>query len=366
MGTEAGWTNALFIYRVRGSGFLHHMVRNLVGTMLDVGRGYRRPARNSRHDRRPRPQRRRAYRPCPRTLPAFGRISAPRPSSHRSSGNRDPISKPDKAWLTLPATLKSFGMPTAARISAFSRVTALAGKRPVMPLLPGSTGIPRTSWTGRRRWWRFPRRPSANRPGRMDCRHALPRPGSQTSKPTKSETSLGFCIRLAIIPKAPGTMVVVSAHLDTVFPAETPINPRVTEKDGTERLEAPGACDNGAGIAGLLAVAHALIHAEADLAAPLLFVGNVGEEGEGDLRGIRHLYAAAPSPAASPPTSFLTARARTRPSLRRWEAAASRSDSADPAATALPMPAPPTPSPPWPWRWPLWLEPPSPTSPGPL
>ena len=32
---------ALFIYRVRGSGFLHHMVRNLVGTTLDVGRGYR-------------------------------------------------------------------------------------------------------------------------------------------------------------------------------------------------------------------------------------------------------------------------------------------------------------------------------------
>lgn len=32
---------ALFVYRVRGSGFLHHMVRNLVGTMLDVGRGYR-------------------------------------------------------------------------------------------------------------------------------------------------------------------------------------------------------------------------------------------------------------------------------------------------------------------------------------
>lgn len=34
----------LFVYRVRGSGFLHHMVRNLVGTMLDVGRGYRRAA----------------------------------------------------------------------------------------------------------------------------------------------------------------------------------------------------------------------------------------------------------------------------------------------------------------------------------
>ncbi len=31
----------MLVYRVRGSGFLHHMVRNLVGTMLDVGRGYR-------------------------------------------------------------------------------------------------------------------------------------------------------------------------------------------------------------------------------------------------------------------------------------------------------------------------------------
>jgi tRNA pseudouridine38-40 synthase len=33
---------SLLVYRVRGSGFLHHMVRNLVGTMLDAGRGYRR------------------------------------------------------------------------------------------------------------------------------------------------------------------------------------------------------------------------------------------------------------------------------------------------------------------------------------
>ena len=44
---SSGWEeqtigdSILYIYRVRGSGFLHHMVRNLVGTMLDVGRGYR-------------------------------------------------------------------------------------------------------------------------------------------------------------------------------------------------------------------------------------------------------------------------------------------------------------------------------------
>jgi len=57
-----------------------------------------------------------------------------------------------------------------------------------------------------------------------------------------------------------------------------------------DRLQAPGACDNGAGVAGMLAIAHALIQAKAELAAPLIFIGNVGEEGEGDLRGVRHLY----------------------------------------------------------------------------
>jgi acetylornithine deacetylase/succinyl-diaminopimelate desuccinylase-like protein len=87
-------------------------------------------------------------------------------------------------------------------------------------------------------------------------------------------------------PESTGPLVVLSAHLDTVFPADTPLNPVV---DG-DRLEAPGACDNGAGVAGMLAIAHALIEAKAELPAPLIFLGNVGEEGEGDLRGMRHLY----------------------------------------------------------------------------
>jgi len=83
-----------------------------------------------------------------------------------------------------------------------------------------------------------------------------------------------------------GPIVVLSAHLDTVFPAQTPLNPVL---DG-DRLEAPGACDNGAGVVGMLAIIHALVHAKAELPAPLIFLGNVGEEGEGDLRGVRQLY----------------------------------------------------------------------------
>lgn len=91
-------------------------------------------------------------------------------------------------------------------------------------------------------------------------------------------------------PDSSGHVVVLSAHLDTVFPPGTPLNPRLTGTDGIGHLEAPGACDNGAGVAGMQAIAHALIHANIEIAAPLVFLGNVGEEGEGDLRGVRYFY----------------------------------------------------------------------------
>jgi acetylornithine deacetylase/succinyl-diaminopimelate desuccinylase-like protein len=97
---------------------------------------------------------------------------------------------------------------------------------------------------------------------------------------------LGFLPAANLSPESTGPIVVLSAHLDTVFPAETPLNPVVNG----DRLEAPGACDNGAGVAGLLAISNALVESQVELPASLLFLGNVGEEGEGDLRGVRHLY----------------------------------------------------------------------------
>lgn len=83
-----------------------------------------------------------------------------------------------------------------------------------------------------------------------------------------------------------GPIVVLSAHLDTVFPLETPLEPKISG----DRIEQPGICDNAAGVVGMLAIAHALVEAKVELPAPLLLLGNVGEEGEGDLRGVRHLY----------------------------------------------------------------------------
>lgn len=85
-------------------------------------------------------------------------------------------------------------------------------------------------------------------------------------------------------------VVMLSAHLDTVFPAETPLDPILKE----DRIEAPGACDNAAGVIGMLAIAHALVESKMPLGAALIFAGNVGEEGEGDLRGVRHIYQHSP------------------------------------------------------------------------
>jgi len=86
------------------------------------------------------------------------------------------------------------------------------------------------------------------------------------------------------------TVILVSAHLDTVFPAGTPTEP--TEID--TRILAPGACDNAAGLSALLGLAAAVQHAELLPAVPILFAANVGEEGEGDLRGMRHLFTESP------------------------------------------------------------------------
>jgi acetylornithine deacetylase/succinyl-diaminopimelate desuccinylase-like protein len=83
-------------------------------------------------------------------------------------------------------------------------------------------------------------------------------------------------------------LLVVSAHLDTVFPA--PTNVRVNRAGG--RLYAPGIGDNGAGLAALLAMIEALNAGAFKLQGSVAFVATVGEEGEGNLRGARHLFTA--------------------------------------------------------------------------
>jgi acetylornithine deacetylase/succinyl-diaminopimelate desuccinylase-like protein len=88
---------------------------------------------------------------------------------------------------------------------------------------------------------------------------------------------------LAEVPGEPDLpRVALVAHLDTVFPDEGTVE---VSRDG-DWLAAPGIGDNSAGLAALLAVARRLPRSGL---GPILLVGTVGEEGNGDLRGARHL-----------------------------------------------------------------------------
>ncbi len=80
-------------------------------------------------------------------------------------------------------------------------------------------------------------------------------------------------------------IVMVAAHLDTVFPAGTEV--KVRHEGG--RMIAPGISDNGTGVAALLAIARAALSAQLRPQRTILFVADVGEEGEGNLRGMRAL-----------------------------------------------------------------------------
>ena len=83
-------------------------------------------------------------------------------------------------------------------------------------------------------------------------------------------------------------IVVLSAHLDTVFPASTEVKVR---REG-DRLLAPGISDNGTGLAALVAIARACHESHIKPRRTVLFVADVGEEGEGNLRGMRALIEA--------------------------------------------------------------------------
>lgn len=93
-----------------------------------------------------------------------------------------------------------------------------------------------------------------------------------------------------VIGRRPGRTgrraVAYAAHLDTVFPEGTD----VTVRFRGDRLYAPGVGDNSRGLVTVLGVLRAMQHAGLETEADILFIGNVGEEGLGDLRGVKHLF----------------------------------------------------------------------------
>ena len=93
-----------------------------------------------------------------------------------------------------------------------------------------------------------------------------------------------------VIGRRPGKsgdrVIAYSAHLDTVFPLETDVTVRFDD----EKMYAPGIGDNTRGLVTVLGVLRALQKTGIETEADILFIGNVGEEGLGDLRGVKHLF----------------------------------------------------------------------------
>ena len=83
-----------------------------------------------------------------------------------------------------------------------------------------------------------------------------------------------------------GPLFVIAAHLDTVFPLETDVS--VEMRDG--RYYAPGISDDGRGLTALLTLIDTITRNNIPTVGDIMFVGNVGEEGQGDLRGIKAIF----------------------------------------------------------------------------
>ncbi|HEY0210663.1 M20/M25/M40 family metallo-hydrolase [Acerihabitans sp.] len=82
-----------------------------------------------------------------------------------------------------------------------------------------------------------------------------------------------------------GPRVMVVSHMDTVFPLDTPLQPRI---EG-DRIYCPGIRDNSTAVANLISLARLLRETELTLPCEVILASSVCEEGLGDLRGIRKL-----------------------------------------------------------------------------
>lgn len=190
-------------------------------------------------------------------------------------------------------------MPISSTASAFSRVTSLASQRQIHAAFAWLHLNPKTILDWQAEVCSIPAPPFGEQARTTWIAERFEEIGLAQVETDAVGNVTAWLPAPHLDAEGSGPVVVISAHLDTVFPAETPLHPVVRQVDGPggaseDRLEVPGASDNGAGIAGLLAVAAALAHSEFEIPAPLLFLGNVGEEGEGDLRGVRHFYAQNP------------------------------------------------------------------------
>ncbi|HEX8924493.1 MAG TPA: M20/M25/M40 family metallo-hydrolase [Terriglobales bacterium] len=181
-------------------------------------------------------------------------------------------------------------MAIFSRSSAFARVTALAAQRPVHAAFTWLHNNPKTMRDRQMELVAIPGPPFGEQARTEWMAQRFKEIGLENVTIDGIGNVLGFVPAANLPAESTGHVIVVSAHIDTVFPADTPLLPTLTREAGANRLAAPGACDNAAGVIGMLALAEALVQARVKTPVPILILANVGEEGEGDLRGVRHFY----------------------------------------------------------------------------
>ncbi len=181
-------------------------------------------------------------------------------------------------------------MAIFSRSTAFSRVTAIAAQRAVHAAFTWMHNNPKTLIDRQAELVAIPGPPFGEEARSKWIAARFAEIGVANIDIDPVCNVIGFIPAAHLPAESTGPVVVLSAHLDTVFPAATPLNPRLSRENSANRLVAPGACDNAAGVIGMLALAQAVIHSKVKLAVPVVILGNVGEEGEGDLRGVRHFY----------------------------------------------------------------------------
>ena len=203
------------------------------------------------------------------------------------------LSIPDRAAVAHASTPCYSGfnsMPVLSSASAFSRVTALAAQRPIHAAFSWLHANPKTIMDWQVELVAIPAPTNGERERAEWLAKRFAHVGLANVEIDAAGNVLGLLPAVNLPADCTCPVILLSAHIDTVFPAGTPLNPIL---DG-DRLEAPGSSDNAAGVAGMLALVTALRHAAIELPVPLVVLGNVGEEGEGDLRGVRHIYEHSP------------------------------------------------------------------------
>ena len=136
-------------------------------------------------------------------------------------------------------------MPLLTRNSAFTRVTKLAGQRPVHSAFSWLHGNPKRIMDWQAEMVAIPAPPFGERARSEWMMERFEEAGLCQIHTDAVGNVVGFLPAANLSPESTGPIVVISAHIDTVFPLETPLN---LVLDG-DRLEGPGACDNGAGVA---------------------------------------------------------------------------------------------------------------------